>query len=232
MDPMGIDGRREGQYDGYPFVPQHTERPYFARCVRNAIVEKVLDGAQSVYRFGDGRRFKFPIPDGDKLLSHVVHADVIAVQGRRKSIQVTVRFPCAVPHATWATDPFEATIRIEYVREEWDMPKPYGHEGKQQHDGGIDPSQFHDDDGWHGFRNEILEHEGSDTVENGGGILRRIGQNRLAIGIVLMASSALGWAASRYVDVPKGVQSARQQLLKLYDWIDGTQRPIILPPRR
>ncbi len=244
---MGIDGGKERQYDGYPFVPQHAERPLFARCVRNAIVERVLDGAQAVYRFGDGRRFKFPIPEGDKLLSHVVHADVIAVQGRRKSIQVTVRFPCVVPHAAWSSDPFEATMRVEYVPEHWELPKHYDEDPRptQPRDEGIDLTRLDDgdvpgrpsrdgtsdDDRWHGFRDEILAREAA-AAENGGGtVWKGIRENRVAIGIVLAAAAVFGWAASE-IDVSKSIDSARQEFRKFNDWIDATQHPVTLPPRR
>lgn len=237
---MGIDGRREGQYDGYPFVPRNEERPHFARCVRNAIVERVLDGAQAVYRFGDGRRFKFPIPDGDKLLSHVIHADVIAVQGERKSIQVTVRFPCVVPHAPWSSDPFETTIRVEYAPELWGQPKP--------RDTGIDLGDFRDGEvparpsrssatnheNWISCRDEAHGRESLSASKEEGthSLWRSVYGNRIAIGVTLAASLMIGALAADNIDIPKRIRQVRQQLQKLYDWIDGTQRPITLPPPR
>lgn len=249
---MGIDGGKERHHDGYPFEPQPAERPLFARCVRNALVEHVLDGATSVVRFGDGQRFKFPVPEGDKLLAHVVHADVIAVQGTRKSIQVTVRFPCIVPHATWASDPFEATMRIEYVPEHWQLPKTYG-EGRAEapvrpQDAGIDLSLFRDeevpgrpprsaaadDDRWHGFRSDVLEQEANATpAENGGGIGKFIHERRLAIAGVLALVFATGWIASEHSEgISKAIRSARQHVRTFFDWIDGAPRPLTPPPPR
>ena len=238
MDPMGIDGRKEGQYDGYPFVPQNAERPQFARCVRNAIVEHVLDGAQAVYRFGDGQRFKFPVPEGDKLLSHVVRADVIAVQGNRKSIQVTVHFPCVAPHAMWASDPFEATIRVEYVARDWDLPKPHDADRRPRpRDAGIDLERIRDEevpvrparraaddeDRWHGFHEDILEQETTTapkTPPRQRTITAIAAIIAFGVGMTIAEQEwgTVAWAKQKASAV---VRDVRQQLQKIYDWIDG-----------
>ncbi len=221
----------ERQYDGYPFNPTGRDRELFARCVRNAIVEYVLNGAQAVYRFGDGRRFTFPIPEGEALLQ-CIHADVIAVQGQRKDIRVTVRFPCVVPHAPWSSDPFETTLRVEYVPDRWKIPSENDFRTHEKPpDAGIDLTTLRTGDapGYPYAENDAKRHESKRHQETSPPIPgKTIVSTRYMIGTALAAVLAMGWIASGSVDPRNLIERAREQWQKIWDAIDGT--PSATPP--
>lgn len=221
-----MEQERGQERQGVPYEPQGEERVRFARAVREQIIG-ALGGLQSVIRFGKGQRFKFPVPEGDMLLTYVT-AHQIGKLGQALDISAFVHFPCNIPHDQEAKDPFEVTLRFYFKHEDWKLPRhQYAQTDTIPSSPKSSPSLNKNapkGGDWDQFRNIDAEHplQESQGEEPPTSVIGYMSKNRTVIFALLVGATTVGFIiAEHWEAINRTIKSVRAGLVQTWDAIDG-----------